>query len=120
MSVAAPNLDAAKSYAARGWHIFPLTRDTKGSFPDGRSSHLLKRGFRGASTDMGQIEAWWRQWPEANIGLNLVASGLIAIDADLYKPGCNWSAFVAGKDIPETFVQGSVHGRGVISPARSV
>lgn len=110
MNAAAPNLDAARAYVARGWHVFPLAHDTKGKFPSGQSSHLLKRGFRDASVEPGQIEAWWRQWPDANIGLNLVESGLLAIDVDLYKPDCGWNAFVSGKDIPKTFVQDSASG----------
>lgn len=110
MNAVTPNLDAAQAYAARGWHVFPLACDTKGRFPNGRSSHLLERGFRDASTEPAQIAAWWQQWPDANIGLNLVESGLVAIDVDLYKPDCGWNEFVHGKDIPETFVQDSPSG----------
>lgn len=110
MNAVAPNLDAAQAYAARGWHVFPLAQNTKGRFPDGRSSHLLERGFRDASAEPGQIEAWWRRWPDANIGLNLVESGLLAVDVDLYKPDCNWTTFASGRDIPETFVQESPSG----------
>ena len=110
MNAVTSNLNAAQAYAARGWHVFPLARDTKGRFANGRSSHLLERGFRDASTKPEQIAEWWQQWPDANIGLNLVASGLVAIDVDLYKPDCGWNSFVCGKDIPETFVQDSPSG----------
>ncbi len=59
-----------------GWPVFPVT--------PGAKTPLTAHGFHDASTDSEQIEAWWTQWPDANIGIPTGAvSGLIAIDADV-------------------------------------
>jgi len=103
-------IDSALAYADRGWQLFPLQRDTKGRFPDGRSSQLLPSGFLNASSNVDVIQRWWRRWPDANIGLSLAASGLVAIDADLYKQGCGWEAYLRDRAIPRTFTQESARG----------
>lgn len=68
-------LEAALQYAGRDWHVFPCK--ARGKTP------LVKGGFKAATTDRAQIEAWWRKWPEANIGLATgLVSGLIVFDLD--------------------------------------
>jgi hypothetical protein len=43
----------------------------------------VKGGFKAATTDARQIEAWWRQWPDANIGIATGAiSGIAVVDID--------------------------------------
>ena len=32
-----------------------------------------------------RLDAWWKRWPSANVGLNCGGSGIIALDADSYK-----------------------------------
>lgn len=103
-------LNAALSYAERGWFIFPLRNGSKGREQDGRSGHLLKEGHLGASDDPGVIRDWWTRWPEANIGLHLAASGLVAIDVDAYKPDCGWNDYIRGRSVPRTLVQQSPGG----------
>jgi hypothetical protein len=42
--------------------------------------------WRDKSTrDPDQIARWWRMWPTANIGIDCGKSGLVVLDADLYK-----------------------------------
>lgn len=42
--------------------------------------------WRAASTtDAGEISAWWSRWPNANIGIDCGKSGLLVLDADIYK-----------------------------------
>ncbi len=42
-----------------------------------------KHGVRDATKDPEQIKAWWRTWPDANIGVATGRdSGIIVIDAD--------------------------------------
>src|SRR5688500_10795545 len=67
---------AAERYAAQGWHVFPLTPRAK--------TPLLKgaAGFLSATTDLEQVRAWWRQHPNANIGLWPGQSGLVVLDID--------------------------------------
>ncbi|WP_425102486.1 phage/plasmid primase, P4 family [Tropicibacter sp. S64] len=103
-------LDAALDYARRGWFIFPLQAGTKGQNADGTPSHLLARGHRDASDEEAQVRAWWTRWPDANIGLNLAASGLVAIDVDAYKADCAWETFRDGRTLPLTRVQRSARG----------
>lgn len=105
-----PMLAAALGYAARGWNVFPLKAGTKGRDHEGNSTHHLLNGHIGASRDPEQIRSWWARWPDANIGLNLAASGLVAIDIDAYKPECQWEEFIAGRNLPDTLRQRSPSG----------
>lgn len=98
---------AALDYAARGWHVFPLKPNSKDPLIPAR---MGGRGFWDATTDPDRITRWWTVTPDANIGLGLVQSGLVCIDADTYKPGCEWSAFIAGRDLPDTLIQRSARG----------
>jgi len=67
-------LKAALAYAARGWHVFPQAREGK--------APLVTNGHKDATTDRARIEAWWRKWPDANIGISVEASGLFVLDVD--------------------------------------
>ena len=68
----APMLAAAMDYARLGYAIFPCRPGTK--LP------ATAHGLLDATVDVAQITAWWRRWPQANIGLSCV--GLLAIDID--------------------------------------
>ena len=53
--------EAARAYAEKGWPVFPLKpRDKRPATPN---------GFKDASSDLDQIDAWWGQFPGYNIGL---------------------------------------------------
>ena len=54
-------LDAALRYAALGYPVFPCL--------PGEKAPITPHGFRDATTDIAQIEAWWAKHPDANIGL---------------------------------------------------
>lgn len=58
----------------RGWHVFPLVPN--------RFEPLTTHGFKDASNDPEIVKAWWDKWPDANIGLALAPSGLMAADVD--------------------------------------
>jgi hypothetical protein len=70
-----PMLEAALSYAKRGWHVFPLKPQSK--LPLSRS-----HGHKDASCDEAQIVQWWMDHPSANVGLACAASGLVVVDID--------------------------------------
>ena len=89
--------NAALSYASKGWHIFPVTPNKK--IPYGP---LVPRGHLNATTSADQIIEWWTDAPNANIGLNLEASGLVCIDVDSYKPDCGFDDFIRDKHLPQT------------------
>ena len=63
--------DAAFSYAANGWRVFPV----QGKRP------LVPGGFHSATTSYLQVEEWWLQYPNANIGLD-IPEGLLILDFD--------------------------------------
>jgi len=65
-------LTTALDYADRGYMVFPCV--------PGEKKPLTSRGLLDATTDAGQIEAWWTQYPNANIGI--ATTGLIVIDID--------------------------------------
>src|SRR5438067_1742187 len=52
--------DAAVDYATRlKWPIFPVV--------PGAKNPLTAHGYLDATTDVGQVEAWWKKTPHANI-----------------------------------------------------
>jgi len=68
------SLEAALAYAARGWFVFPCGSDKK---------PLTAHGFKDASQDPAQLQAWWDRWPGAAIGLDCGRSGLVVVDLDV-------------------------------------
>jgi Bifunctional DNA primase/polymerase, N-terminal len=84
-------LEAAFYYASLGWPVLPLHTllddggcscqnpqcARPGKHP--RTAH----GLREATTDPAQIRAWWRQWPDANLGYVMGKQPrLIVVDVD--------------------------------------
>ncbi|MBB6251413.1 bifunctional DNA primase/polymerase [Nitrospirillum iridis] len=97
-------LQAALSYAARGWRVFPLRPGTKKPYPCAytdeapvdqarklaRRDHwpvVVERGRGGchlASADPDTITSWWERWPDSDIGLATGPdSGVFVLDADI-------------------------------------
>jgi len=68
-------LEAALSYARRGWPVLPCR-------PRGKAP-LTARGVLDATRDQERIKHWWRAAPRANVGIRTgVESGLIVVDVD--------------------------------------
>lgn len=91
---ATPLLDAALQYAGGGWRVFPLhsvwfkkagepvCTCRRGAECTSMGKHpRIQEGFKGATTDWKQIEAWWDKWPQANIGI-ATGHGLTVMDID--------------------------------------
>lgn len=85
-------LEAALSYARRGWPVFPLHHpdphrgcsciDALECRSPGKHPRTRK-GLKDATTDERQIRRWWELYPLANVGLAMgKKSGLVAIDVD--------------------------------------
>jgi hypothetical protein len=73
-----PVLAAALEYARHGIPVFPCKRGDK--------APLVKRGFKGATTNEKLLRRWWENWPRAMIGMPTgVSSGIDVLDLDL-KP----------------------------------
>jgi len=67
-----PKLLAALDYARLGYAIFPCRANAK--LP------AVAHGVLDATSVVEQITAWWRRWPQANIGLS--CAGLLVVDID--------------------------------------
>src|SRR6266508_4022818 len=73
--------DAALAYAAAGMAVLPLHRPI--TRPDGRTGCSCRdakcrsigkhprtpHGLHDATAEPARVAAWWRRWPQANIGL---------------------------------------------------
>jgi hypothetical protein len=85
------NLAAALGYVDRGWRVLPLHAIINGSCTCRRKAnckHAGKHprtlhGLKDASGDQAALEAWWRRWPTANVGIATgMASGFDVLDID--------------------------------------
>jgi hypothetical protein len=101
-------LQAALSYAQRGWPVLPLR--------PGEKTPLTTNGFKDATTDEATIRAWWEQTPDANVGIRVgLESGLIVIDVD-NKNGKNGSTSLwklrnnTGSETVNTLIVTTPHG----------
>jgi len=99
--------EAIKEYTKRGWKIFPVEQN--GKRPAKRNNGAML-SYTDASTDADALIAYFEAHPDANLGLNLVDSGLVCIDVDDYKTDCKFQEFMVGKDMPPTLTQKSASG----------
>lgn len=83
------NGQRALALATLGLHVFPCWES--GDF---MKAPRTEHGFLEATTDPGQIQAWWQATPEALIGVAAGASGLNCQDID-HKPEKNGSESLA-------------------------
>jgi hypothetical protein len=65
----------ARRYAAKNWAVFPCLPESK--FP------ATPDGFKSATTDGAQIDAWWRKNPHYNIGFYPGRADIIVVDVDV-------------------------------------
>jgi Bifunctional DNA primase/polymerase, N-terminal len=63
-------LDAALSYAHRGWHVFPVHGVVEGrcscgtlACPNAGKHPRIRHGVHEATTDEAAIRQWWTRWP---------------------------------------------------------
>ena len=105
-------LTQALEYAKRGWHVLPcrpqgvLAEDGKEQFK--AKAPLIEGGFKNASANPDKILKWWRQWPDALIGISTGPSSLLVVDCDC-KNGVDGEAnfmelAAAHGGIPHTYV----------------
>lgn len=73
----------ALTYAvAFGWHVFPLKPRDK--------TTITPHGLLDAVKDIEAVQAFWRKYPNANIGVNCGASGLAVVDLDSLQAMERW------------------------------
>lgn len=94
--------------AKRGWCVFPCNPSNK--------KPLTEHGLNDATRDRATIEQWWREWPDAMIGVRTgPESGVFVVDLDLdpAKGLDGIAAFAAlrnGHELPETIVTQTPRG----------
>lgn len=106
---------AALAYAAKGIPVFPCVENEKAPAVEG--------GFKAASIDPTQIDAWWSKNPHFNIGCSPHAAGCCVIDVDAPE-AIDELEMVYGK-LPATFTiqtpRGGLHMwyKGALPPSSS-
>lgn len=103
--------DAALQYAEIGIPVIPLfgvddsgsCNCAKGSSCKATGKHPMVGGGRTtATTDRAQVERWWTEHPDANIGAYM-PDGVAVVDVDPRNEGdTTWAALVAGRPVPPT------------------
>ncbi len=93
-------IELALHYAKNGWPVFPLVAG-------GKEPAIAKRrggsGCLDATLDLNRIEQWWREYPDANIGVATGRrSGLLVVDVDPRKAE-KWLESVHTLALPQTF-----------------
>ena len=69
-------LDAARRYARLGWSVIPIQ-------PRGKRPLVPWVEFQQRIAPVEQIDAWYRRWPDANVGIVTGRiSGLVVVDID--------------------------------------
>ncbi len=98
-------LEQAWSYAGLGFEIFPV-----GPLAEQRKRPLSQHGHKDATTDLDQIEAWWRKWPNALIGCRISPHHLL-LDIDPRHGGkAVWRAL--RDEMPAIRTRTHLSGRG--------
>lgn len=94
------NEGIALRYGSLGWGVFPLAARSKiPQIPKKDGG----RGCHDATTDTGQIEAWWLKWPSANVG---IATGPVSsiwvldVDPNTSPEGAAWLAEMEAENGP--------------------
>lgn len=108
-------LKSAINAAKNGLHVFPLAPKSKKPF---RGSN----GFMDATCDLGKIREWWKENPDANIGVRTGSiSNIIVIDFDGKIGSASYKKLAADLgDLPRTITvktpgkikDGKRHGKG--------
>src|ERR1700730_19197531 len=91
-----PRKARALKYAARGFRVVPMhaVQDGRCSCSKGKrcgrpGKHpMTTHGVNDATTDRGRIEAWWKESPDANIGIAAGGeAGILVLDIDPRNKG---------------------------------
>ena len=92
--------EQAIAFIELGWPVFPLVPNTK--------KPLTKNGFKDAVTSAFRVNKWWRDHPDANIGIATgQVSNLAVLDVDVKNgnPARVWKLYgtlaAKGDNLPE-------------------
>ncbi len=102
MSIVSQLHQTARAYAEAGFYVFPCE-------PGAKVPRAGSKGVHEGTTDLVQIDQWWSENPDYNIGLALEPSGLSVIDLDRPKKAGDpdgedsWRTLAAEHGDPDTF-----------------
>ena len=97
-------LEYAKKLVANGHKVFPLIKDSKKPL-------VGSNGFKDATDDLDQIEQWWGNNPEFNIGIRTgEVSNLTVIDVDKLSGGVKSIESVMHLLPKDTWMNKTPHG----------
>lgn len=85
-----PMLDQALNYAQEHFKIFPLKVNSK-------SEQILKSWKKEATDDLHQVQTWWREYPNANIGVKTGNGFIVIVVANNKERN--------GKEIMESYIE---------------
>jgi hypothetical protein len=91
-------LETALQFAAHGVPIFPVRVYRVGN--RWRKEPHIKKWAARATTNPATIKAWWREWPDAFVGVPLERVGLVVVDADRHRDGPDGVAVLQGIELP--------------------
>lgn len=85
----------ARVYASRGWSVLPLHTPRAAATPaacscgrrecaaPGKHPRVRWERFTGCPPTTAEVEAWFRRWPDANVGVVTgLVSGVVVLDVD--------------------------------------
>ena len=76
-----PILAAALEYVRRGWSVIPVK-------PGAKKPLVAWAEYSERRATEQEVEAWWRQYPDANVGIVTGRiSNLVVVDVDTYRGG---------------------------------
>lgn len=90
-------LEKALALAKLGLYVFPVEHTE-----DNKKVPLTKNGLHDASTHEKAIRAWWKQFPDAKVGVATGASGLVVLDIDIKNGKDGWDS-LGFLEAPDTF-----------------
>lgn len=95
---------AAREYATAGIPVFPCRENAK--------EPATASGFKDATCDLAQIDAWWAENPSYNIALCPQDAGWCVVDLDPPVGEASWAKLLADHSWPEpdTYIVGTPRG----------
>lgn len=76
------NLDLAVHLALQDWRVFPCWPIQGPQDKNTVKSPMTPHGYKDATDNLDKIEAWWKQTPDALVGISCADSGLLVVDLD--------------------------------------
>lgn len=103
--------EAARNFAEAGIPVFPCISNSTGLTldPKKRKAPACANGFKDATTDLAQIDAWWAEDSEYNIGACPEDAGWLVVDVEASGLS-RWKELAAKENVPPTYTVETTSG----------